>query len=83
MEKKKNPKRVIEGIVVSDKMDKTIVITVTRRFFHSLYKKIISKRKKYKVHDEKNTAKVGDKVRAIEAKPFSKEKRFKLLEIVK
>jgi small subunit ribosomal protein S17 len=76
-------KRILEGIVSSDKMDKTIVVVVTRKFPHPLYKKQVIHRKKYKVHDQDNKAKVGNKVRIIESRPYSKGKRFRLLEIVK
>lgn len=71
-----------EGVVVSHNMDKTIVVLVTRRTQHPLYKKTIKLHKKYYVHDEKNEAKVGDKVRIIESKPYSKLKRWRLLEVV-
>lgn len=76
-------KKILEGIVLSDKMDKTIVVTVTNRLFHPVYKKIIVKRKKYKAHDAENKAKEGNRVRIIECRPYSKEKRFQLLEIIK
>ncbi len=82
-EVKKSRKRILEGIVVSDKMDKTIVVEVKRKFLHNLYKKTVTKRKKFKAHDEKNEAKVGDRVRIIESRPYSKEKKFSLLEVVK
>jgi len=75
--------KVLEGIVVSDKMDKTISVLVRLKLSHSIYKRSATKRKKYKVHDEENRAKEGDKVRIVEARPFSKEKVFRLLEIVK
>ncbi|MDD4293945.1 MAG: 30S ribosomal protein S17 [Candidatus Omnitrophica bacterium] len=76
-------RRILEGLVVSDKMDKTIVIEVARRAPHKLYKKMITTKKKYKVHDPENTAVIGDKVRVIESRPYSKEKKFKLMEVVK
>jgi small subunit ribosomal protein S17 len=75
--------KVLEGVVVSDKMDKTIVVKVVKKFLHPLYKKPIARRKKYKVHDEEKKAKVGDKVRIIESHPYSKEKYFRLMEILK
>ena len=75
--------RVLEGVVVSDKMQKTVVVTVTTRKTHALYKKSTINRKKYKVHDESEQANVGDRVRIIECSPYSKEKNFTLLEIVK
>ncbi len=76
-------KRIMEGIVVSDKMQKTIVVMVERMVEHPLYKKRVKVRKKYKVHDEKEVAKVGDRVRFIETRPLSKEKRWRLLEVLK
>ena len=75
--------KVLEGTVVSDKMDKTISVLVKLKSSHVIYKRSATKRKKYKVHDEENKAKEGDRVRIIEARPFSKEKVFRLLEIMK
>ena len=69
-------KRKLLGIVVSDAMDKTVVVKVERRVAHKRYKKIIKLSKKYKAHDEKNQCKVGDKVRIVETRPLSKEKRW-------
>ncbi|MEN3044705.1 MAG: 30S ribosomal protein S17 [Candidatus Hydrothermales bacterium] len=70
------------GVVVSDKMDKTVVVLVERRVRHPLYKKEIKKRKKFYAHDERNECKVGDKVRIIETRPLSKLKRWKVVEII-
>ncbi len=70
------------GHVMSDKMDKTIVVGVIRRYEHSKYKKIVKERVKYKVHDEENTCAVGDKVLIEETRPISKEKRWRLKEII-
>lgn len=70
------------GEVVSDKMDKTIVVEVERRFPHPKFKKIITKYKKFYAHDEKNEAKVGDQVRIEETRPLSKTKRWRLVEIL-
>lgn len=78
----KGRKRVLEGEVKSDKMDKTIVVEVSRLKKHHFYGKVTKFRKKYKVHDEKNEAEVGDKVRIIETRPLSRDKRYRLLEIV-
>ncbi|MDD3295929.1 MAG: 30S ribosomal protein S17 [Candidatus Omnitrophica bacterium] len=75
--------KILEGIVVSDKMDKTATVLVKEKVSHQLYKKSTVNRKKYKAHDKDNKAKVGDRVKIIEARPYSKDKRFKLLEIVK
>ena len=70
------------GRVVSDKMDKTIVVAIEDRVAHPLYKKIVKRTYKLKVHDEKNEAGVGDRVRVMETRPLSKEKRWRLVEIV-
>lgn len=75
--------KVLEGIVTSDKMDKTIVVLVKYKISHQLYKRSSVGKKKYKVHDEKNTAKKGDRVKMIESRPLSKEKTFRLLEVLK
>tara|TARA_Y100000768_G_scaffold386451_1_gene374886 strand:- start:21 stop:266 length:246 start_codon:yes stop_codon:yes gene_type:complete len=70
------PKRILSGIVVSSNANKTIVVKVTRRVKHKLYKKIISRSKKYHAHDENNTFKIGDNVKIIESKPISKLKSW-------
>jgi len=70
------------GKVISDKMDKTIVVAVERSMRHPLYGKTIIKTKKYKVHDANNECRVGDKVRIMETRPLSREKRWRLVEIV-
>ena len=76
------PKRVLEGVVVSDKNDKTIVVKVERRLRHPVLKKTVRLSKKYHAHDEKNVAKTGDVVRIEETRPISKQKRWALLETV-
>jgi len=76
------PKRILEGVVVSDKNDKTIVVKVERRLRHPVLKKTVRLSKKYHAHDEKNTAKTGDVVRIEETKPLSKQKRWTLVEKV-
>ena len=73
------PKRILSGIVVSSNSNKTIVVKVTRRVKHKLYKKIISQSKKYHAHDENNSFKVGDIVKIIESKPISKLKSWKVV----
>ena len=73
------PRRVMQGIVVSDKMDKTVTVKVERRVIHSLYKKFIRRSKKYSTHDENNACKVGDVVSIRECKPISKNKRWEVL----
>jgi small subunit ribosomal protein S17 len=70
------PKRVLQGVVVSDKNDKTIVVEVERRFTHPLFKKTVRRSKKYHAHDEANAHKVGDKVWIEESAPISKNKRW-------
>ena len=73
-------KRILKGKVISNKSNKTIVVLVERKYRHSLLKKVIKSKKKYHVHDEKNMFKIGDTVRIEESKPYSKLKRFKILE---
>ncbi|HRD78359.1 MAG TPA: 30S ribosomal protein S17 [Hyphomicrobiaceae bacterium] len=73
------PKRILQGVVVSDKNDKTIVVEVERRFTHPLFKKTVRRSKKYHAHDETNTFKVGDVVRIEESAPISKNKRWVVL----
>jgi small subunit ribosomal protein S17 len=73
------PKRILEGVVVSDKNDKTIVVKVERCLRHPVLKKTVRLSKKYHAHDEKNTAKTGDVVRIEETRPISKQKRWALL----
>lgn len=70
------------GIVVSDKMDKTIVVQIVRKAKHPLYGKTVKITKKYKAHDEQNEAKIGDKVLITETRPLSKDKRWRLVQIV-
>jgi small subunit ribosomal protein S17 len=70
------PKRVLQGVVVSDKSAKTVIVQVSRRMMHPVYKKTIERSKKYAAHDEKGQYKVGDKVEIIESKPISKTKRW-------
>ena len=70
------------GIVLSNKMQKTIVVQIKRKALHPLYGKVIEKAAKFKVHDEKNEAKIGDRVRIEETRPLSKDKRWRLIEIL-
>lgn len=70
------------GMVVSDKMDKTIVVAIADRVKHPLYKKIVKRTYKLKVHDEQNQCNVGDKVKVMETRPLSKDKRWRLMEII-
>jgi len=71
-----------QGVVVSDKMEKSCVVLVERTVRHPLYKKVMKRTKKYMVHDEENTAKTGDVVRVMECRPLSRNKRWRLLEVV-
>ena len=70
------------GKVISDKMDKTIVVAIAERVQHPLYKKIVNRTYKLKAHDENNEAGIGDTVRVMETRPLSKDKRWRLVEIV-
>ncbi len=70
------------GMVISDKMDKTIVVAIADRVKHPLYKKIVKRTYKLKAHDEQNQCRVGDKVKVMETRPLSKDKRWRLMEII-
>ena len=74
------PKKVLTGIVVSDKPNKTVTVLVERKYQHPVLKKVVKVKKKYNVHDENNKFKNGDKVSIIESKPFSKNKKFQVME---
>ena len=78
----KNAKRSFVGLVTSDKMDKTIVVTISSKKMDRLYKKYVTRSKKYMAHDENNDAHVGDTVRIVECRPLSKNKCWRLAEIV-
>jgi len=73
------PKKVLHGVVVSDKENKTIKVLVERKYQHPLFKKVLKGKKKYSAHDEKNKFKNGDKVSIVECKPYSKSKKFEVL----
>ena len=75
-------RRALQGTVVSDKMDKTIVVQVIRRYKHPRYRKYVNERLRYKAHDERNEAKLGDVVRIVSSRPLSREKRWRLQAIV-
>ena len=77
------PKKILNGIVVSDKPNKTITVMVERKYQHPILKKVIKARKKYSVHDEENKFKSGDKVSIRECKPYSKSKNFEVIGDVK
>jgi small subunit ribosomal protein S17 len=78
----RSARKVREGIVTSDSMDKTVVVAVIERVRHPKYNKFIQRTKKLYVHDEENTAGVGDKVRVMETRPLSKQKRWRVVEIL-
>ena len=73
------PKRVLQGVVVSDKADKTVIVAVERRVMHPVYKKFITRSKNYAAHDEANACKTGDTVRIEESRPISKRKRWEVV----
>ena len=76
-------KKILAGVVVSDKPDKTITVLVERKYQHPILKKVIKVKKKYHAHDENNKYKNGDKVLIVESKPFSKNKKFQVMENLK
>ncbi|MFC6648384.1 MULTISPECIES: 30S ribosomal protein S17 [Paenibacillus] len=82
MSEERNARKVLTGKVVSDKMDKTIVIAVETYKKHNLYHKRIKSTKKFKAHDEENVAKIGDVVKVMETRPLSKDKRWRLVEVI-
>ena len=77
------PKKILSGVVVSDKPNKTITVIVERKYSHPILKKVIKVKKKYNANDENNKFKKGDKVSIIESKPFSKNKKFQVMENIK
>ena len=74
------PKRILQGVVVSDKGNKTIIVKVERRMMHPIYKKFIRRSKKFAAHDEENVSKIGDVVRIRECAPISKTKKWELVQ---
>jgi small subunit ribosomal protein S17 len=76
-------RKVRLGVVISDKMDKTVVVLVEQLVQHPVYKKYINRRKKYKVHDPENRCRIGDQVSIVETRPLSREKRWRVQEIVR
>ncbi|MBO4383727.1 MAG: 30S ribosomal protein S17 [Clostridia bacterium] len=78
----RNLRKTRVGVVSSDKMDKTVVVTVRDRVQHPLYKKIVNRTVKYKAHDENNECRVGDRVLLMETRPISKDKRWRVVEII-
>ena len=82
MSKQRNMRKTAVGRVVSDKMDKTVVVAIQDSVKHPLYKKVIKRTVKHKAHDENNECRVGDRVRIMETRPLSKDKRWRLVEII-
>ncbi len=82
MEQKRNLRKERVGIVTSNKMDKSVVVTEVKKVKHPKYHKFVLRRKKYMAHDEKNDANIGDKVRIMETRPLSKNKRWRIVEII-
>ncbi len=82
VQKEVKGRQELQGIVVSDKMSKTIVVEIMMRKLHPLYKKYVNRSKKIKAHDETNQAHIGDTVRVVECRPLSRDKRWRLAEIV-
>jgi small subunit ribosomal protein S17 len=80
--RERGKRKTLTGVVWSDKMNKTVIVMVNRLVLHPVYKKYIRKKKKVKAHDEKNECRIGDKVRLIETRPLSKEKRWRVKEIL-
>ena len=78
----RNARKSRTGLVVSDKMDKTVVVAIERRVPHPVYGKMVTRTKRLKAHDEENSAKVGDTVRIVETRPLSKDKRWRVVEIM-
>ncbi|WP_290910194.1 30S ribosomal protein S17 [Eubacterium sp.] len=78
----RNLRKTMVGVVTSDKMDKTVVVTIKDRVKHPLYNKIVDKSVKYKAHDDKNECGVGDKVQIMECRPMSKDKNWRVVEII-
>lgn len=82
MVSKRGGRKVRRGIVISDKMDKTVVVKVERKFRHPVYTKIVRDKTNFKVHDPENTAHIGDMVEIMETRPLSREKRWRLVKII-
>ncbi len=82
MTEDRNSRKTRVGLVVSDKMDKTVVVTVEDMVKHPLYGKTVKKSKKFKAHDENNECQIGDKVRIMETRPLSKDKRWRVVSII-
>ncbi len=82
MSEERGMRKTRVGVVVSDKMDKTVVVEIRNRVKHPIYGKIMNRNKKFKVHDENNECGIGDRVRVMETRPLSKDKRWRVVEII-
>ncbi len=82
MENTRGDRKTRVGVVVSDKMDKTVVFEVERKTKHPLYKRVVKRSKRFKAHDENNECRVGDKIKVMETRPLSKDKRWRVIEII-
>jgi small subunit ribosomal protein S17 len=83
MAEERGRRKMRNGVVISDKMDKTVTVEVVRTFQHATFKRVVRRSKKYVVHDGENILKQGDQVRIIETRPMSKRKRWRLLEVIR
>lgn len=81
-EKSRGKRKTMQGVVVSDKMDRTVAVQMTRRFLHPTYKKFVTRKKKYLAHDETNECRIGDKVAIVESRPLSRHKRWRVSEVI-
>ena len=81
-EKTRGKKKTIQGVVVSDKMDRTVAVEMTRRFIHPTYKKFVTRKKKYLAHDETNECRIGDTVVIVESRPLSRHKRWRVSAVI-
>lgn len=82
MEESRANRKTRVGVVVSDKMDKTVVFELERKTKHPLYKRVVKRSKRFKAHDENNECRIGDKVKVMETRPLSKDKRWRVVEII-
>jgi len=81
-QQERKQRKVVEGVVVSDRMEKTVVVAVQRLYRHPLYKKVVRSTRKLKAHDEENSCRVGDRVRLMETRPLSRHKRWRVVRIL-
>ena len=81
-ENSRGKRKTMQGVVVSDKMDRTVAVEMTRRFLHPTYKKFVTRKKKYLAHDETNECRIGDKVAIVESKPLSRHKRWRVSAVI-